>query len=162
MKIDILQADYRNSEHARALVALLDMYARDAMGGGHGLSDYAKENVVAGLARCPTAFSVLAFADSQPAGLVNCFEGFSTFACKPLVNIHDVAVANAYRRQGIAQKMMMYVEQIAQQRGCCKLTLEVLQGNHGAQHMYLKLGYAGYQLDAETGGALFWQKYLDA
>lgn len=161
MKIDIIQADYRNSEHARALVALLDMYARDAMGGGHGLSDYAKQNVVAELARCPTAFSVLAFADGQAAGLVNCFEGFSTFACKPLINIHDVAVANAYRRRGIAQKMMAYVEQIAQQRGCCKLTLEVLQGNHGARHMYLKLGYAGYQLDAETGDALFWQKHLD-
>jgi hypothetical protein len=23
-------------------------------------------------------------------GLVNCFEGFSTFACKPLVNVHEL------------------------------------------------------------------------
>jgi len=93
--------------------------------------------------------------------LVNCFEGFSTFACKPLINIHDVAVADAYRRRGIAQQMMRYVENIARERGCCKLTLEVLQGNRNAQQMYGKLGYAGYQLDAATGAALFWQKGLD-
>lgn len=161
MNIEIVQADYQDSEHAKAVVLLLDMYARDAMGGGHGLSDHVKQNLVAELARRPTAFSVLAFVDGHPAGLVNCFEGFSTFACKPLINIHDVAVAGEYRRQGIAQKMMAYVEKIAEERGCCKLTLEVLQGNHNAQQMYSKLGYAGYQLDADTGGALFWQKRLD-
>jgi ribosomal protein S18 acetylase RimI-like enzyme len=53
------------------------------------------------------------------------------------------------------------VENIARQRGCCKLTLEVLQGNRNAQEMYSKLGYVGYQLDAATGAALFWQKGLD-
>lgn len=161
LHIEIIQADYQNSEHAQALVLLLDLYARDAMGGGHGLSEEVKQNLVAALADRAAAFSVLAFADGRPAGLVNCFEGFSTFACKPLVNVHDVAVAPEFRRQGIAQMMMAQVEQIAQRRGCCKLTLEVLQGNHGAQQMYRKLGYAGYQLDAATGAALFWQKRLD-
>jgi len=162
LKIEIVQADYQNGEHAAALVMLLDAYAQDAMGGGHGLSEEVKQNLVAALAQRPTAFSVLAFVDGEAAGLVNCFEGFSTFACKPLINIHDVAVVSAYRRQGIAQMMMAQVEQIAQERGCCKLTLEVLSGNHGAQQMYRKLGYAGYQLDAATGGALFWQKRIDS
>ena len=161
MNIEILQADYSNAEHAQALVRLLDMYARDAMGGGHPLSEQVKQALVPALARRPHAFSVLAFADGEAAGLVNCFEGFSTFACKPLINIHDVAVADAYRRRGIAQQMMRYVENIARERGCCKLTLEVLQGNRNAQQMYGKLGYAGYQLDAATGAALFWQKGLD-
>jgi len=161
LNIEILQADYGNAEHAQALVRLLDMYARDAMGGGHPLSEQVKQALVPELARRPHAFSVLAFADGEAAGLVNCFEGFSTFACKPLINIHDVAVADAYRRRGIAQQMMRYVENIARQRGCCKLTLEVLQGNRNAQQMYGKLGYAGYQLDAATGAALFWQKGLD-
>ncbi|HXA47887.1 MAG TPA: GNAT family N-acetyltransferase [Burkholderiaceae bacterium] len=162
LKLEIVQADYHNNEHAQAVVQLLDAYARDAMGGGHALSEAVKQQLVAELARRPSAFSVLAFVDGHAAGLINCFEGFSTFACKPLINIHDVAVASAYRRQGIAQAMMAKVEQIAEERGCCKLTLEVLSGNHGAQEMYRKLGYAGYQLDAETGGALFWQKRLIA
>jgi ribosomal protein S18 acetylase RimI-like enzyme len=161
VKLEIIQADYQNVEHAHAVVQLLDAYARDAMGGGHALTEDVKQNLVGELARRPTAFSVLAFVDGQPAGLINCFEGFSTFACKPLVNVHDVAVLSNFRRLGVAQAMMAKVEQIAQERGCCKLTLEVLSGNHGAQEMYRKLGYAGYQLDAETGGALFWQKRLE-
>ncbi len=160
MKIEIVKADYRDSRHAEALITLLDGYARDAMGGGVGLSDAVKEQLVPQLAQRSFAFSVLAFADGEPAGLVNCFEGFSTFAAKPLVNIHDVAVAPQFRRRGIAQMMMGHVEDIARERGCCKLTLEVLSGNVGAQDMYLKLGYGGYQLSKETGGALFWQKKL--
>jgi GNAT superfamily N-acetyltransferase len=160
LKIEIVKADYQNSRHAEALVSLLDGYARDAMGGGQGLTEEVKENLVPQLAQRIFAFSVLAFVDGEPAGLVNCFEGFSTFAAKPLVNVHDVAVAPQFRRRGVAQMMMDQVEQIARERGCCKMTLEVLSGNQAAQDMYVKLGYNGYQLSKETGGALFWQKKL--
>ena len=79
----ICQADYASALHARALVDLLDNYARDPMGGGHPLSDFAKAHIVQALAARSQAFSVLAFADAsqvEPVGLVNCFEGFSTFA----------------------------------------------------------------------------------
>lgn len=162
MKIEIVRADYQNSRHAEAILSLLDGYARDAMGGGQGLSEDVKQHLIAQLAARSFAFSVLAFADGEPAGLVNCFEGFSTFAAKPLVNVHDVAVAPQFRRRGIAQMMMGTVEDIARERGCCKMTLEVLSGNLPAQDMYLKLGYSGYQLSQETGGALFWQKKLNA
>ncbi|MFI4939475.1 MAG: GNAT family N-acetyltransferase [Burkholderiales bacterium] len=160
LKIDVIQADYRNSTHAGALVALLDSYARDPMGGGQELSDYAKQNLVAELAKRPSAFSVLAFVDGDTAGLANCFEGFSTFKCRPLVNIHDLAVLPAHRGRGVAQAMLNHVEEIARERGCCKITLEVLQGNQTAQNLYRKLGFAAYQLDAEQGHALFWQKKI--
>jgi ribosomal protein S18 acetylase RimI-like enzyme len=160
LKIEIIQVDYRNSAQAETLVFLLDAYARDPMGGGEPLSEYAQKNLAAVLAKRADAFSVLAYVDGQPAGLVNCFEGFSTFKCKPLVNIHDVVVLPAHRGKGLAQMMMAYVEELARERGCCKLTLEVLQGNHTAQKLYTKLGYAGYQLGALDGSALFWQKNL--
>ena len=107
------------------------------------------------------AFSVLAFADEKPVGLVNCFEGFSTFACRPLINVHDVAVLPQFRGQGIARKMLGLVEAIALQRGACKLTLEVLQGNSGAIHLYETLGFAAYQLDPAMGQARFLQKLID-
>ena len=55
---------------------------------------------------------------------------------------------------------MAAVEQIARDKGCCKITLEVLQGNVVAQALYGKLGYAGYVLGDEGGHALFWQKKL--
>src|ERR1035437_9756850 len=105
-KIEIAKADYRNSQHATALVHLLDAYAQDPTGGGHGLSAYAKENLVEKLAQRPTAFSVLAFAAGQAVGLVNCFEGFSTFACQALVNIHDLVVLPEFRGRGIARLML--------------------------------------------------------
>ena len=103
---------------------------------------------------------MLAFISGEPVGLVNCFEGFSTFQCRPLVNIHDVAVVAQHRGLGISQKMLAKVEEIARQRGCCKLTLEALEGNTIAQNAYRKLGFAGYELDPVMGKAMFWQKAL--
>jgi ribosomal protein S18 acetylase RimI-like enzyme len=119
-----------------------------------------REQLAIELAKRPHAFSVLAFIAGEPVGLVNCFEGFSTFACRPLVNVHDVVVIASARGQGISQKMLSKVEEIARQRGCCKITLEVLEGNKVAQGAYQKLGFADYQLDPQMGRALFWQKSL--
>lgn len=158
--IATLRADYANPAHAAALVMLLDAYASDPAGGGAGLSDFAKANLVPGLAARPQAYSVLAFDGAQPVGLVNCIEGFSTFACKPLVNVHDVAVLASHRGRGIAEQMLAEAEVIARERGAVKLTLEVLSGNRSAIRLYERIGFAGYQLDPSMGSAQFLQKWL--
>lgn len=162
-ELRLAQVDYGNARDAQALVALLDQYARDPMGGGEGLSAYAREHVVAGLARQPQAFSVLAWArdargEDVAVGLANCFEGFSTFASRPLVNVHDLAVDPAWRGRGVGQALLGFVEAVARERGACKLTLEVLSGNRGAQALYQRCGFALYQLDPAMGQAQFWQK----
>jgi len=162
----VCRANYADPTHAAALVRLLDAYAGDLMGGGEPLSEFAKINLVPSLAARPQAFSVLAFEATagqktgQAVGLVNCIEGFSTFACRPLVNIHDLAVLPAYRGQRIAELMLALVEDIARERGACKLTLEVLQGNAGALRLYHRVGFANYQLDPTLGQAEFLQKLL--
>jgi ribosomal protein S18 acetylase RimI-like enzyme len=158
--ITTLRADYANPAHAAALVILLDAYASDPAGGGQGLSDFAKANLVPGLAARPQAYSVLAFDGAQPVGLVNCIEGFSTFACKPLVNVHDVAVLASHRGRGVAERMLAEAEVIARERGAVKLTLEVLSGNRSAIRLYERIGFAGYQLDPAMGTAQFLQKWL--
>lgn len=161
--IRVTQADYANPVHAAALVMLLDAYASDPMGGGEPLSDFAKGHLVPSLAARPQAYSVLAFAsadDSVPVGLVNCIEGFSTFKCKPLVNVHDVAVLAGYRGQRIGEQMLALAETIARERGACKLTLEVLSGNGGAVKLYQRVGFAYYALDPAMGQAGFMQKWL--
>ena len=160
MKLDIFQADYRKPAHAEALITLLDEYAQDPMGGGEGLAQQVKSNLVEALAGMPGAFSVLAFSGDRAAGLVNCFQTLSTFQCRPLINIHDVVVAKEYRGLGISQNMLELVEAIGRKRGCCKLTLEVLEGNRVAQNAYRKFGFSGYELDPEQGKALFWEKKL--
>lgn len=158
--LHVCRADYADPQHAAALVLLLDAYAQDAMGGGHALGDFAKANLVAALAARPQAFSVLAFDGDLPVGLVNCIEGFSTFACRPLVNVHDVAVLPSHRGQRVAEHMLTLVEEIARARGACKLTLEVLAGNAAAQRLYRRVGFANYVLDPAVGQAEFMQKWL--
>lgn len=156
----ICRADYRNPVHADALVRLLDAYAQDPAGGGEALSGFAKANLARELAARPQAFSVLAFSGDEAVGLVNCIEGFSTFACRPLVNVHDVAVLASHRGQRVAERMLALVDDIARERGACKLTLEVLAGNASAVRLYERVGFAGYQLDPAMGRAQFFQKWL--
>ncbi|MBU1222958.1 MAG: GNAT family N-acetyltransferase [Gammaproteobacteria bacterium] len=158
--IAIVRARYDEPAHATALVDLLDHYARDPAGGGAPLSDFARGNLVASLAARPFVFSVLAFDGDLPVGLVNAIEGFSTFACKPLVNVHDVVVASSHRGRGIAARLFAEVEAIARERSACKLTLEVLSGNRAARALYEKLGFDDYQLDPAMGQAQFMQKWL--
>ncbi|MES2191672.1 MAG: GNAT family N-acetyltransferase [Pseudomonadota bacterium] len=158
--LQVCQADYGDAAHASALVRLLDAYAQDIAGGGHPLGDFARTNLPAALAARPQAFSVLAFDGDDAVGLVNCFEGFSTFACQPLVNVHDVVVLASHRGQRVGEQMLALVGQIARERGACKLTLEVLQGNSSAMKLYERIGFAGYQLDPAMGSAQFLQKWL--
>ena len=158
---DIVRADYAHPTHAAALVELLDLYARDPAGGGEPLTDFARGNLVSQLAARPFVFSVLAFDGDTPVGLVNAIEGFSTFACKPLVNIHDVVVLESHRGRGIAARLFAEIEAIARERGACKLTLEVLAGNRAARALYEKLGFDDYRLDPAMGEARFMQKWLD-
>jgi len=158
--LQIYETDLSSTEHAEAYIQLLDTYSRDAMGGGLPLTDFTRQHLVSCVKQRHDAVVVMAFIDFNAAGLVNCFEGFSTFSCKPVLNIHDVIVDPEFRGQGISQKMLQYVEQIAQQRGCCKLTLEVLENNTIAKAAYKKFGFDGYQLDPKYGKALFWEKKL--
>ena len=160
MSLKISLIDYKNSQQSQDLLFLLNTYAEDPMGGASGLSDYTKSNLPNALAQLPNAFSVIAYIDDQPAGLINCFFGFSTFKCKPLVYIHDVVVLSEFRGQKVSLKMLEYVEDYAKENDCCKMTLEVLEGNAIAKSAYLKFGFKGYELDPEMGKALFWEKII--
>jgi ribosomal protein S18 acetylase RimI-like enzyme len=160
MNIDVTIAQYLNEDHARDIGELLNYYAEDPMGGNASLPDNVKQNLAKELAKLPHAFSVICYVDGKAAGLINCFEGFSTFKCKPLINIHDIIVIKAFRGLGICQRMLDKVEQQAREKGCCKITLEVLEGNEIARNSYLKFGFDGYELDPKMGKALFWQKVI--
>ncbi len=160
MSVKIIKADYSNEKNREEITFLLDLYAKDSMGGGKPLDNYVIENVANELSRMPHAFSVLCYVDGQPAGLINCFEMFSTFNCKPLINIHDVIVLKEYRGRGLSHEMLAKVEEIAIEKGCCKLTLEVLSNNEIAKSSYKKFGFGAYELNPAAGQAYFWEKKL--
>lgn len=158
MNINTTLADYHNPTHAQHIVELLDHYAQDPMGGAEALTEATKQNLVAELSKRTFAFSVLAYCDGIPAGLLNAFEGFSTFACQPLVNIHDISVHQDFRGCGISHLLIAEAEKEAQRRGACKLTLEVLSNNQAACKSYQKYGFTPYELDPTVGTAQFWHK----
>ena len=160
MTFSICEADPSDPIHAAAIITLLDSYASGLNGGSQGLSAEVKQNLPAALAARPTAHVFLAMNGEESAGLVISFEGFSTFQCRPLLNIHDVVVAERYRGQGLSKCLLAAVEEMAVRLGCCKLTMEVLEGNTIAQAAYRSLGFDGYQLDPTLGKALFWEKKL--
>jgi ribosomal protein S18 acetylase RimI-like enzyme len=156
----IVQANYLDQQQSEEISLLMNAYAMDAMGGGQPLDAHVVDTIAAELAKRPYAFSFIGYVDGKAASLINCFELFSTFACKPLINIHDFIILKEFRGYGLSQKMLTYVEEFAIKQGCCKLTLEVLSGNEIAKAAYLKFGFDNYQLDPSTGHALFWQKPL--
>lgn len=160
MNIDVFTLNYQDRVQAQDMLFLLENYALDPMGGATALSQAVRDNLASELAKLPQAFSVICYVEGKPAGLVNCFEAFSTFKCKPLINIHDLVVSSEYRGLGLSQKMLQQVENIAEEKGCCKITLEVLEGNQVAKNAYLKFGFAGYELDPKMGKAVFWEKTL--
>ena len=160
MTIEVIVADYTNEKQAHDLISLLNNYANDPFGGDESLSAYTKENLITELNKVPHAFSVICYVDDKPAGFANCFEGFSTFACKPLINIHDLAVNPDFRGKQISQKILEKVEEVGASRNCCKVTLEVLEGNETAKNAYLKNGFKPYQMDDKYGCAQFWQKSI--
>ncbi|MDH5432683.1 MAG: GNAT family N-acetyltransferase [Gammaproteobacteria bacterium] len=160
MSIEILKADYSNPEHAKAILNLLNEYASEPIGGGKQLSDYVKKNLVSELAKLPNAFAVLVFVDGEPAALANCFKNFSTFACKPLVNIHDLMVSKKFRGMQLSIKLLNEIEVMAKSWDCCKLTLEVLSNNEIAKAAYKKHGFSSYELATGAGNAEYWQKWI--
>jgi len=160
MNIEILIADYHNEQHAADVGFLLNEYAKDPMGANAPLNPGIQEKVAGELAKQEGAFSVLAYVDGKPAGLINNLQTFSSFKCKPIINIHDVGVAKEFRGLKISTKMLEKVEEVAKQRGCCKLTLEVLSKNNPAKSSYQKFGFEGYELDPKMGKAEFWEKPL--
>jgi len=160
MNVQVLPVDLHDPAQAERWLNLLDHYAQDPMGGGDGLSDFAKLNLVHSIREVPGYHGALAWLDGEAVGQINCFAGFSTFAARPLLNIHDIVVHASVRGRGIGQALLAWAEQRAKELGCCKLTLEVLSNNARAMASYELAGFAPYVLDPAAGQALFLQKYL--
>lgn len=155
--VRIIEADLAAPEHGAAVVRLLDAYARDAMGLGGPLGESVRERLVEGLQRHPTSLVFLAELEAEPVGLAICFLGFSTFAARPLINIHDLAVLPEFRQRGIATRLLEAVEARARELDCCKVTLEVRVDNSIARSLYETRGFSAGSCPYE-----FWAKPLDA
>jgi GNAT superfamily N-acetyltransferase len=141
MPITTKRVCYDDPRDCENLVQLLGEYARLECGDDPPDLSHLPQQ----LANFPTAFSLLAYADSDQTaavGLVNCFFGFSTFAGRSLVNVHDVIVTEKHRGKGVSGVMLEAVARIASEHDCCRVTLEVLADNTPALRAYQKQGFA--------------------
>ena len=159
--VEIVEADLNRSEHQHAVVELIDAYAMDPMGDGKPLSPEALRNLIPGLQQHPTTIIFLAYQGVEAIGIALCFLGFSTFAARPLINIHDLAVLPAHRGQGVGQRLIAEVECKARDMGCCKLSLEVQENNRTARQVYEAMGFEQAVYQAAAGGSLFLSKPLE-
>jgi GNAT superfamily N-acetyltransferase len=158
--VDIVNADLCDKQHQEAIIRMLDAYALDPMGDGKPLAHEVRKNLIPGLQQHPTTIIFLAYSDNAPVGIAVCFRGFSTFAARPLINIHDFAVLPAHRGKGIGRMMLQAVEDKAVRMGCCKLTLETQEYNRRARRVYESAGFSQAVYRPEAGGSLFYSKTL--
>ncbi len=160
--LQILRVVLHDTGHVVALRALLSEYALSAEGGGQALDPDALARLPEVLAARAHYCAWLALSSSgQFIGLLNAFEGLSTFKARPLLNIHDIIVSAAWRGRGVGRALIGAAQAHAQTTGCCKLTLEVLEGNARAIGLYRAMGFDPYELDPAMGRAMFFEKWLD-
>lgn len=158
--LTVVEADLHRPDHQEAVLRLVNNYARDPMGNSQDLPQDVCTRLIPGLQAHPTTLIFLAYRGDEAVGIAVCFRGFSTFAAKPLINIHDLAVNPDCRGQGIGRLLLRRVEHKARELGCCKLTLEVQLNNTVAQGLYFNVGFIRATYDPEAGQVLFLQKPL--
>jgi len=160
MTATLERVNHLDSKHAADIGYLMNYYASDPMGGGSPLATEITSRLATELSKISHAFSIICYVSKKPAGLINCFEAFSTFQCKPIVNVHDIVVVEEFRGRGISHLLLLEVENMAVEKNCCKITLEVLERNTPAKNSYIKFGFKDYELDPTFGKAMFWEKKL--
>jgi GNAT superfamily N-acetyltransferase len=158
--VEIVEADLNRMEHQHAVVELINAYAMDPMGNGKPLPAEVQHDLIPGLQKHPATLIFLAYQGGKAVGIAVCFSGFSTFAARPLINIHDLAVLQEHRGRGIARRLLKEVERKAREMGCCRLTLEVLENNHRARRVYETVGFAPPAYNEAAENSLFLSKPL--
>jgi GNAT superfamily N-acetyltransferase len=89
----------------------------------------------------PKAITLFVLNDGAIAGVLNAFVNFSTFKCKPMINVHDVFVSDVYRGKGLGRKLIQGIIEIGKSLSCGKITLEVRVDNPTAQNLYKSEGF---------------------
>jgi ribosomal protein S18 acetylase RimI-like enzyme len=154
-EVYIHECDFSDAEDLKAVGTLMNAYIEDKFGGGKPLDKSQQLRLVDALNEHPKAIVLLAGINNIRCGMIVAFENFSTFSVKPMINIHDVIVLKKYRGKGVARNLMASVEEIAKERQCCRITLEVREDNVIARRLYKSIGFG----DTEPP-MYYWRKYL--
>ena len=156
--ISVIEGDLGNASVQRDFLAMMDAYVLDPMEGGQPLAAAVRRELVPELRKHPAHFVFLAYHREAAIGFSTCILGFSSFAARPLINVHDIGVLAEYRGCGVGRALLSAIEAKARSLGCCKLTLEVRVDNVPARNLYRKFGFE--QSTIGTVAQEFWDKSL--
>jgi len=146
MTVSIIDADLTQDEHAAGLLAVLHEYVQLPHITAQPFETDSLTRLPGLLAENPHAHVLLAMSDDKVAGIAVCFLGFSTFAGGPLLNVHDLAVREAFRGSGIGGALLDAAAEKAKALGCLRMTLEVGKNNPRARQLYERKGFQVTQL----------------
>ncbi|MBN1604904.1 MAG: GNAT family N-acetyltransferase [Chitinispirillaceae bacterium] len=141
--LSIQIADLTDDVHCSYVIALVNEYRCDSMGGSLGaIAKESELELLHGLRNHPSSIVYFALLNGTVAGMAVCFTGFSTFRAKKLLNIHDLILYRDYRKKGIGTWFLKKIAEEVSNAGYCKLTLEVRTDNKFAKKAYRKVGFS--------------------
>ncbi len=147
--------DFDNAEHTNKFTEMLNHYMEDPMGDAIPLNHNQQTLLLNELKANPKAFVLLLFYEDNIVGFSTIFELFSTFKVKPYLYIHDFVIYGNYRGKGLGRGLMDGIVNMANQKNCCKITLEVRIDNYPAKKLYQNCGFEPCDPDMH-----FWTKML--
>lgn len=95
---------------------------------------------------------LIGYLSNSPISFALFFHNFSTFLGKPGIYLEDLFVKPEVRGQGIGNKMISYLANLATERNCGRLEWSVLNWNETAIGFYKRLGakpmdeWTGYRI----------------
>ena len=88
----------------------------------------------------PYAEVVFVCWEAQPVGFALFFHNFSTFLGRPGIYLEDLFVRPQFRGRGLGRRLLVWLAQLAVERGCGRLEWAVLDWNAPAIGFYRRLG----------------------
>ncbi len=147
----VREGDLHSPADQQCVLELLELYARALPGCQRPLPTAVTENLITALQSQSGCHLFLAEACARVVGLAICFDGFSTFQAKPLLNLHDLTIHNDFQGKGIGDQLLGAVIRFARQASYCAVTLEV-KADNPARRLYARHGFA--PLSGECDGQL--------
>ena len=88
----------------------------------------------------PLAFVLLAEIDQNPVGFATYHFTYSSFLAKPGIWLDDLYIKAEHRSNGIGEKLIQHLCEIAQLKGCGRIDWTVAANNERGIKFYHKIG----------------------
>ena len=154
-KLSFKLVNLKKQKDQRTLFQLMNAYMMDKMGVEKPMPESLFKQTLTGLRVQLNYLGVIVYKGEVAVGLANCFINFSTFKGRPLMNIHDIIVLPEARQNGVGRFLLQSLHELAKQKGCCKINLEVRHDNKVAQKLYSAYGFTECQPNM-----YFWEYWL--